>query len=76
MGEAVQFPKTFFVEESFMKSLSNKKLVTRIGIITSAITLVGMLLWVIVSANTAAVSSELSSQARTLSGLISRFQIS
>lgn len=76
MGEAVQFPKTFFVEESFMKSLSNKKLATRIGIITSAITLVGMLLWVIVSANTAAVSSELSSQARTLSGLISRFQIS
>lgn len=59
-----------------MKSLSNKKLATRIGIITSAITLVGMLLWVIVSANTAAVSSELSSQARTLSGLISRFQIS
>lgn len=59
-----------------MKSLANKKLATRIGIITSAITLVGMLLWVIVSANTAAVSSELSSQARTLSGLISRFQIS
>ncbi len=38
-----------------MKVLSNKKLATRIGMITSAITLAGMLvLWIIVSTNTAA----------------------
>ncbi len=37
-----------------MKFLANKKLVTRIGILTTAITLAGMsLLWFIVSTNTA-----------------------
>ena len=37
-----------------MKSLANKRLATRIGIITTAITIAGMLLlWLIVSTNTA-----------------------
>jgi methyl-accepting chemotaxis protein len=47
-----------------MKFLANKKLAARIGIITSAITLAGMLmLWVIVSTNTAAmVKSDITNQ--------------
>lgn len=43
-----------YVEESFMKFLVNRKLATRIGIVTTAINIVGMLLlWYIVSSNTA-----------------------
>ena len=47
-----------------MKFLVNKKLATRIGAITSAITLLGMvLLWVVVSTNTAAmVESDITNQ--------------
>lgn len=47
-----------------MKCLVNKKLATRIGIITTAITLVGMLLlWIIVSANTSSmVKSDITNQ--------------
>ena len=47
-----------------MKFLANKKLAARIGIITSAITLAGMLmLWIIVSTNTAAmVKSDITNQ--------------
>ena len=47
-----------------MKLLVNKKLATRIGVITTAITLVGMvLLWLIVSTNTAAmVKSDITNQ--------------
>ena len=47
-----------------MKLLANKKLAARIGIITTAITLVGMLLlWLIVSTNTAAmVKSDITNQ--------------
>lgn len=36
-----------------MKRLNNQKLATRISIITTAITLAGMLLWLIVSTNAA-----------------------
>jgi Methyl-accepting chemotaxis protein len=48
----------------FMKCLVNKKLATRIGIITTVITLVGMsLLWIIVSTNTASmVKSNITNQ--------------
>ena len=47
-----------------MKLLANKKLAARIGIITTAITLVGMLLlWLIVSTNTATmVKSDITNQ--------------
>lgn len=47
-----------------MKFLVNKELATRIGIITSAIILTGMLLlWIIVSANTASmVKSDIGNQ--------------
>ncbi len=47
-----------------MKFLANKKLAARIGIITTAITLVGMLLlWIIVSSNAAAmVKSDITNQ--------------
>lgn len=47
-----------------MKCLVNKKLATRIGIITTVITLVGMLLlWIIVSTNTASmVKSDITNQ--------------
>ena len=38
-----------------MKFLVNKRLATRMSIITTAVTLVGMLLWVIVSTNAASV---------------------
>ena len=47
-----------------MKFLANKRLATRIGIITTAITLVGMiLLWLVVSSNAAAmVKSDITNQ--------------
>lgn len=47
-----------------MKFLANKKLATRIGVITSAITLGGMLLlWIIVSTNAASmVKSDITNQ--------------
>lgn len=38
-----------------MKFLANKKLASRIGIVMTGITLVGMLLWLIVSSNVAAI---------------------
>lgn len=46
-----------------MKFLANKKLAARIGIITTAVTLIGMLLWIIVSTNAAAmVKSDITNQ--------------
>ena len=38
-----------------MKFPANKKLASRIGIVMTGITLVGMLLWLIVSSNVAAI---------------------
>lgn len=57
-------PKTFFYGGEFIKFLANKKLAARIGIITTAITLVGMLLlWVVVSTDAAAtVKSHITNQ--------------
>ena len=46
-----------------MKFLANQKLATRIGIITTVITLAGLLLWIVVSTNTsAAVKSDIMNQ--------------
>lgn len=47
-----------------MKFLANKKLAAQIGIITTAVTLIGMLLlWIIVSTNAAAmVKSDITNQ--------------
>lgn len=52
-GPEQSFPENLFCGGGmFMKFLLNKKLTTRIGLITTAITLGGMLfLWIIVSAN-------------------------
>ena len=53
LGAGAEFSWKFILRRGmFMKFLLNKKLTTRIGLITSAITLSGMLfLWIIVSAN-------------------------
>ncbi len=58
------FLKNFFYGGEFIKFLAKKKLAARIGIITTAITLVGMLLlWGIVSTNMAAmVESDITNQ--------------
>lgn len=46
-----------------MKFLANKKLAARIGIITTAVTLIGLLLWIIVFTNAAAmVKSDITNQ--------------
>ena len=52
-GSEQSFPENLFCGGGmFMKFLLNKKLTTHIGLITSTITLSGMLfLWIIVSAN-------------------------
>ena len=53
LGAGAEFSWKFILRRGmFMKFLLNKKLTTHIGLITSTITLSGMLfLWIIVSAN-------------------------